>query len=96
MADAGYRSCPEIMLQQTRVAAVLDYYRRFLEAAPTVDALADLPTDQLMKLWQGGRQTVAPSSIKAWLKSPGASRGITLPRAAVTVFCYYSEQISIT
>ena len=43
----------EIMLQQTRVAAVLDYYRRFLEAAPTVQALAALPEDQLMKLWQG-------------------------------------------
>jgi len=43
----------EIMLQQTRVAAVLDYYRRFLEAAPTVADLAALPEDQLMKLWQG-------------------------------------------
>lgn len=43
----------EIMLQQTRVAAVLDYYRRFLEAAPDVSALAALPEDQLMKLWQG-------------------------------------------
>ena len=43
----------EIMLQQTRVAAVLDYYRRFLEAAPDVSALAVLPQDQLMKLWQG-------------------------------------------
>ena len=43
----------EIMLQQTRVAAVLDYYRRFLEAAPTVAELAQLPDDQLMKLWQG-------------------------------------------
>ena len=43
----------EIMLQQTRVAAVLDYYRRFLEAAPTVSDLAALPEDQLMKLWQG-------------------------------------------
>ena len=43
----------EIMLQQTRVAAVLDYYRRFLEAAPTVSHLAALPEDQLMKLWQG-------------------------------------------
>ncbi|MBQ8851607.1 MAG: A/G-specific adenine glycosylase, partial [Oscillibacter sp.] len=40
----------EIMLQQTRVAAVLDYYRRFLEAAPTVADLAALPEDQLMKL----------------------------------------------
>ena len=43
----------EIMLQQTRVAAVLDYYRRFLEAAPDVHALAALPQDRLMKLWQG-------------------------------------------
>ena len=43
----------EIMLQQTRVAAVLDYYRRFLETAPTVSDLAVLPEDQLMKLWQG-------------------------------------------
>ena len=43
----------EIMLQQTRVAAVLDYYRRFLEAAPDVAALAALPQDRLMKLWQG-------------------------------------------
>ena len=43
----------EIMLQQTRVAAVIGYYRRFLEAAPTVEALAALSSDELMKLWQG-------------------------------------------
>ena len=43
----------EIMLQQTRVAAVLDYYRRFLEALPTVADLAACPEDELMKLWQG-------------------------------------------
>lgn len=43
----------EIMLQQTRVAAVLDYYRRFLEAFPTVFDLADAEDDALMKLWQG-------------------------------------------
>ena len=43
----------EIMLQQTRVAAVLDYYRRFLEAAPDPASLAALPEDALMKLWQG-------------------------------------------
>ncbi len=43
----------EIMLQQTRVAAVLDYYKRFLEALPTVADLAACPEDKLMKLWQG-------------------------------------------
>ena len=43
----------EIMLQQTRVHAVLDYYKRFLEALPTVADLAVCPPDHLMKLWQG-------------------------------------------
>ncbi len=43
----------EIMLQQTRVVAVLDYYRRFLERFPTVAALADAPEDVLLKAWQG-------------------------------------------
>lgn len=43
----------EIMLQQTRVAAVLDYYKRFLDEAPDVAALAALPEERLMKLWQG-------------------------------------------
>ena len=43
----------EIMLQQTRVAAVVDYYRRFMDAVPTVADLAQLDPDQLMKLWQG-------------------------------------------
>ena len=43
----------EIMLQQTRVAAVLGYYRRFLEELPTVEALAKAPEEKLMKLWEG-------------------------------------------
>lgn len=43
----------EIMLQQTRVAAVLDYYRRFLAELPTIQDLADCQEDKLLKLWQG-------------------------------------------
>ena len=43
----------EIMLQQTRVAAVLGYYARFLETFPTVEALAAAPEERLMKLWEG-------------------------------------------
>jgi len=43
----------EIMLQQTRVAAVLDYYKRFLEEAPDIAALAALSEERLLKLWQG-------------------------------------------
>lgn len=43
----------EIMLQQTRVAAVLGYYARFMEEVPDVETLANLPEERLMKLWQG-------------------------------------------
>ncbi|MCD7760670.1 MAG: A/G-specific adenine glycosylase [Clostridiales bacterium] len=43
----------EIMLQQTRVAAVLDYFQRFMETFPTVEALAEGDEQQLLKLWQG-------------------------------------------
>ncbi len=43
----------EIMLQQTRVAAVMGYYARFMEAFPDVKALAEADEDTLMKLWQG-------------------------------------------
>ncbi len=43
----------EIMLQQTRVEAVKNYYQRFLETLPDVKALADCPEDKLLKLWEG-------------------------------------------
>ncbi len=43
----------EIMLQQTRVEAVIPYYERFLEAFPTVWELAQCDDEKLMKLWQG-------------------------------------------
>ncbi len=43
----------EIMLQQTRVEAALPYFHRFLEALPTVEALAAAPEEQLLKLWEG-------------------------------------------
>lgn len=43
----------EVMLQQTRAEAVIPYYLRFLEALPSVQALADAPMDTLYKLWEG-------------------------------------------
>ena len=43
----------EVMLQQTRVEAVKGYYARFLEALPTVEALANVPEEQCRKLWEG-------------------------------------------
>ncbi len=43
----------EIMLQQTRVAAVLDHYRIFLERFPTVEALAAASEDAVLAAWSG-------------------------------------------
>ena len=43
----------EIMLQQTRVEAVKGYYARFLEALPSVEALATADDELLHKLWEG-------------------------------------------
>lgn len=43
----------EIMLQQTRVEAVIPYYNRFLERLPNVSSLAQVEDEELMKLWQG-------------------------------------------
>ena len=43
----------EIMLQQTRIEAVIPYYRRFLAELPDVAALAAVEEDRLLKLWEG-------------------------------------------
>ena len=43
----------EIMLQQTRVEAVREYYLRWMEALPDIRALAEADEEQLLKLWQG-------------------------------------------
>jgi A/G-specific adenine glycosylase len=43
----------EIMLQQTRAKVVRGYYVRFLNALPSVGALADADEEQLIKLWEG-------------------------------------------
>ena len=43
----------EIMLQQTRVEAVRGYYDRWMELLPDTKALAAVPDETLMKLWEG-------------------------------------------
>lgn len=43
----------EIMLQQTRIEAVIPHYVRFMRELPDVYALAAVPADKLMKLWEG-------------------------------------------
>ena len=43
----------EIMLQQTQVSTVIDYYTRFIEAFPNVKALAAAKTDLVLHYWTG-------------------------------------------
>lgn len=43
----------EIMLQQTRIAAVMPYYDRFLKHFPSVESLAAAPQQEVLKLWSG-------------------------------------------
>jgi A/G-specific adenine glycosylase len=43
----------EIMLQQTRVAAVIPYYERFLTRFPDVRSLAEAPQEEVLRLWSG-------------------------------------------
>ena len=43
----------EIMLQQTRVEAVIPYYHRFIASLPTIPSLAAVPEEELLKLWEG-------------------------------------------
>ena len=43
----------EIMLQQTQVETVIPYFRKFLEAFPTLSSLAAAPMDRVLKQWEG-------------------------------------------
>jgi len=43
----------EVMLQQTRIAAVIPYYGRFLERLPTIRSLARAREHEVLKLWSG-------------------------------------------
>jgi len=43
----------EIMLQQTQVSTVIPYFQRWMQALPTLEALASANEDEVMALWQG-------------------------------------------
>jgi A/G-specific adenine glycosylase len=43
----------EVMLQQTQVDRVIPKYHAFLAAFPTLEALADAPTSEVIRLWAG-------------------------------------------
>ena len=72
----------EIMLQQTRIEAVIPYYHRFLQELPTVEALAAVEDDRLMKLWEGLGYYSRARNLKKAAVQLVEQNGGRLPRAA--------------
>lgn len=72
----------EIMLQQTRVAAVIPYFERFMAELPTVEALANIPEERLFKLWEGLGYYSRARNLQKAAKIIVGQYGGELPRSA--------------
>ena len=72
----------EIMLQQTRTAAVIPYFERFMKAFPDVKALADADEDALLKLWEGLGYYSRARNLHRAAKEIVSRFGGKLPRTA--------------
>ncbi|MFZ9850816.1 MAG: 8-oxo-dGTP diphosphatase MutT [Vulcanococcus sp.] len=82
--------CAEVMLQQTQLQVVLPYWQRWMEAFPSLEALAAAEEHHVLLLWQGlgyysrarrlqqgARQLLGepwPRSLEGWLALPGIGR----------------------
>lgn len=72
----------EIMLQQTRTAAVIPYYERFLAELPDVTALAGVSEERLMKLWEGLGYYSRARNLKRAAELLMREHGGELPKSA--------------
>ncbi|HEY4907679.1 MAG TPA: A/G-specific adenine glycosylase, partial [Candidatus Acidoferrum sp.] len=72
----------EIMLQQTRVAAVIPFYERFLENFPTITALAAAPEAEVLRLWAGLGYYSRARNLQSAAKEIVAKHGGEFPRSA--------------
>src|SRR5213083_325359 len=70
----------EILLQQTRVEAVIPYYLRFLERFPDVFALANAPQDDVLKTWEGAGYYARARNLHRAAKIVAEERGGKFPR----------------
>ncbi|CAN0653538.1 Adenine DNA glycosylase [Nitratireductor aquimarinus] len=69
----------EIMLQQTTVGAVKSYFEAFVEAWPTVEALAAAETDDVMKAWAGLGYYSRARNLKKCAETVAAEHGGRFP-----------------
>src|SRR5580658_6190463 len=70
----------EVMLQQTRIAAVLPYYERFLARFPGVESLAEARGDEVLRLWSGLGYYSRARNLHRAAKEILARHGGTFPR----------------
>lgn len=75
----------EIMLQQTRVAAVIEYYRRFLARFPNVQALANASESDVLAVWSGLGYYRRARAMHAAAKKIVNEMGGEFPRTAATL-----------
>lgn len=72
----------EVMLQQTQVATVVPYYERFMQAFPTVAALAKAPLQSVLKRWEGLGYYARARNLHAAARFIVAQRGGKMPVTA--------------
>ena len=72
----------EIMLQQTRVAAVLEHYARWMERFPRVEALAAAGEPEVLALWSGLGYYRRARFLHAGAKAVMRDHGGALPGTA--------------
>ena len=75
----------EIMLQQTQVATVKDYFARFLAAHPTVASLAAASLDEVLGLWSGLGYYSRARNMHRCAQDVVALHGGAFPQTAVTL-----------
>ena len=75
----------EIMLQQTRIEAVIPYYTRFLQELPDTAALAAVSEDRLLKLWEGLGYYSRARNLKKAAERIVTEYGGELPRTAAAL-----------
>lgn len=69
----------EIMLQQTQVERVKEYYERWMERFPTIEALAAASLDEVLKLWEGLGYYARARNIHRAAREVVAKHGGKLP-----------------
>ncbi len=101
----------EIMLQQTRIEAVKEYYKRFMDKVPTIEDLSKIEEDELLKLWEGlGYYNRARNLKKAAVEIMEKYQGkfpsqyeeiLTLPgigeytAGAISSICFQKKEVAV-